>query len=134
MQHYFRFWLLAPLLLGLGGLLVPAVSVGVIPFAETALLVAGVPYTVFVVGALTWARRRSEAQYKLAFPLSPLVFGLCGFGYWLVVFPFMGREAEPWSLVALTGLAFGQVCTLVSAAYCWPPLLLWYAVARVRRG
>jgi len=134
MVYYFRFWLLAPLLLGLVGLLVPSISTGVVSFAGTALLVVAAPYAVFVIGALVWSRHRSEAQYKLAFLVSPLVFGVCCFGYLLMISPGMRHDGESWLLIAMTGLGFAQMCALVSAAYCWPPLALWYAIAFLRRA
>jgi len=131
--HYFRFWLLAPLLLGTIGMLVPAISFGVIGFAEEALYVAGVPYAIFVVGALVWSRRRSEAQYKVAFMMSPLLFGVCCFGGWLVALPILGQEVESWPMIVATGTMFALWCSLVSAAYCWPPLALWYVLAFLLR-
>lgn len=133
MKNYFRFWLFAPLLLGLVDLLLPAVTIGVVSFAGSALLVAGIPYVGFIVCALVWSGNRSEAEYLGAFLISPLIFGVFCFVYLVLLYPVSGIAVTSWSSKVLDAFRFAMFCAATSGLYCLPPLALWQLVVLIRR-
>ena len=131
MKHYFRGWLFLPLVLGVIGLLLPGLPLGVTDFAAASLLVAGVPYAVFLVGALVWSGNR-EAGYLRAFLLSPLVFAACCFVYGLVLYPMSGLAVQSWSSQAWSAAGMALFCLAASALYCWPALIVWQVSVLLR--
>jgi len=136
MKRYFRAWLLAPLVLGVLGPLLPGAPGwlgGLLIFAGAALMVAGVPYVAFAIGAWVWSGDRSERAYVGAFLLSPVVFALCCFVYWLLMPPVVGAAVDSWSSHALQAVAMSGFCASVSAVYCWPALIVWQMGALLRR-
>lgn len=121
MATYYKCWLVAPLVVAL-----------ISGFMQTALLVAGIPYFAFVVSALFWSAKRKDANYNLAFLLSPILFGCFCFAFGIVMNLFMnaGKGSVPEGFI--TGFGIASMGIIVSALFCVPALLLWHATQLVR--
>ena len=131
MTLYFRLFLFFPVVLAIVGFTVPlARDIGIFQFAMTVMIGGFIPYFIFVVLALYWSFKHKHTNHTKAFILAPFAFGACCFIYGLI--QAYTNLSEPPNLFVAFGIALTVIGVVVSAAYSWSALGIWWLGLKLR--
>lgn len=134
MTLYYRLFLLIPLVLAIVGAIVPLLrDFGLFQVAMAVMFAGGIPYVFLVVCALVWSFKHPDKDHAKAFLFSPLIFGFFCFIYGFVQAYVI--LSEPPNLFVGLGVAstFAVFGCVVSAAYSWGGLFIWWLICIVRQ-